>query len=188
MEEDYEKRLVQIIRMQDWITDALVAVRDLRLPDWYIAAGAVRNTVWNYLHDFPTTAHQKDVDVIYFDVNDLKGMRESDSENMLKKKILSLNWEVVNQARAHLFDHASTKRPSVKSSSESIAYWSETPTCVGIRLELDDSLTVCAPHGLADLMNLIVRPIPQPYQSRPLYEKRISEKNWSKQWPKLRIL
>jgi len=188
MTNQYETKLIQIVRQQDWLMGALKAVRDLRLPDCYIAAGAVRNSVWNYFHNLPTTSYQQDVDVVYFDSSDINGEREKASEEILKNKLPNLKWEVVNQARGHLFEHGQKVRPPVRSSCESIAYWSETPTCIGVRLEDDDTFTICAPHGLDDLMNLVVKPLPQPYQNMHLYQERIAEKNWDKFWPKLRIV
>ena len=44
----------------------LQAVRALQLPDCFIAAGFVRNMVWDALHDYPLTP-LNDVDVIYYD-------------------------------------------------------------------------------------------------------------------------
>ncbi|HEC67075.1 MAG TPA: nucleotidyltransferase family protein [bacterium] len=189
MKNQNELKLIQIIRQQDWLVDALKAARNLQLPDWYIAAGAIRNTVWNYLHNLPTTSHQNDVDVVYFDGSDMQGKRERKSEKLLKSKYPNLKWEVVNQARAHLFGHSpNTKRPAAKSSCESIAYWTETPTCVGLRLENDDTFTICAPHGLDDLMNFVVQPPPKPYQDLALYQKRADSKKWDTFWPKLKIM
>ncbi len=45
MTNQYEAKLIQIIRQQGWLMGALKNVRDLKLPDWYIAAGAIRNTI-----------------------------------------------------------------------------------------------------------------------------------------------
>lgn len=183
---EHEEKLVQIIRQQGWLMEALKEVHDLKLPDWYIAAGAIRNTIWNHLHNFQTNGYQQDIDVVYFDSSDMDGEGEKISEDILKKSSPNLKWEVVNQARAHLFKKGPPHPP--KSSCESIAYWSETPTCVGIRLEDDGRITVCAPHGLTDLMNLIVRPVPRPYQNLSLYRKRAGEKRWEEFWPKLKII
>src|SRR3989344_9254644 len=105
MTEKYEETLAHIIKEQPWLMEALGNVRDLKLPDWYIAAGAIRNTIWNYLHNMPTTSHQQDIDVVYFDSSDMNGEREKNSEEILRKKSPNLKWEVVNQARAHLFEH-----------------------------------------------------------------------------------
>jgi len=181
-------QFIEIITHQDWLIETLRDVRSLNLPGWYIAAGAIRNTVWNYFHDYPTKSNQNDIDVVYFDLKDMKGNKEKIYEEKLKQINSDLNWEVVNQARAHLFKQSPNfTRTPAKSSCDAIAYWSETPTCIGVRLEDNDSLTICSPHGLTDLMDLVVRPVPKPYQDLFLYRKRIAEKNWNKTWPNLKI-
>ncbi len=181
MSENSKLELIQIIKNEEWLMEALRNVRSLKLPDWYIAAGAIRNTVWNVLHGYGGDSNIKDIDVAYFDILDTSGKRETESENELRKFNPSLMWEVKNQARKSIM------RSKINSSSESIAYWSEISTCVGIRLEKDYSIVICAPHGIEDLMNLIVRPIPIPYQNLDLYKKRVEEKGWEKTWPKLKI-
>ncbi len=185
----YEEDLIKIVREQDWLMKLLQATRELDLPDCYIAAGAIRNTVWNHLHGFPTQTNQQDVDVVYFDPSDLRKEKAESYQEVLGSRIPNVRWEVKNQARAHLMEcNKEFARRPAKSSCEAMAYWSETATGVGVRLEKDNSLTIVAPHGLDDLMNLIVRPVPEPYQFLPLYEKRVREKNWQTIWPKLTIL
>ncbi len=185
---NYEERLKAIIREQTWLIGALETVRSLNLPDWYIAAGAIRNTVWDFLHGFKERTPLNDIDVAYFDSSDMEGVKERESESKLKIINSFIMWEVINQARGHLFQHGDEiKRPPVKSSCDSIAYWSETPTCVGVRLEQNNSLTICAPHGLSDLLELRVRPIPQPYRDLNLYKRRMQEKKWDQRWPNLNI-
>ncbi len=189
MNNSEEKELIKIIKQQPWLIEALEQAKSLNLPDWYIAAGAIRNTVWNYYHKFPTDKNQNDVDVVYFDPKDMKGKKEKEYENKLKSINPKLNWEVVNQARAHLFKTNLKKDiPASKSSCETISHWTETATCTGIRLQKDNSFTICAPYGLSDLMKLIVKPIPKPYQDLPLYKERITKKKWKKIWPRLSIL
>lgn len=185
----YEEDLIQIVREQNWLMELLKATRELDLPDCYIAAGAIRNTVWNHLHGFPTQTNQHDVDVAYFDSSDILGENAESYQQALISRVPNVCWEVVNQAGAHLMGcNTEFARRAAKSSGEAMAYWSETPTGVGVRLERDDSFTVAAPHGLDDLMNLVVRPVPKPYQSRQLYERRVREKRWQIIWPRLIIL
>ncbi|MBI2103075.1 nucleotidyltransferase family protein [Candidatus Woesearchaeota archaeon] len=185
---NYEENLTCIIRGQDWLMDLLRATRELHLPDWYVAAGAIRNTVWNVLHGYPSELHQNDVDVVYFDSHDLAGRKAEEYERRLRKAFPQRKWEVVNQAGAHLMECTRhLGRPAAASSGEAIAYWTETPTCVGVRLEINDSLTVCAPHGLEDLMTMKVRPSPKPYQDWDSYQQRMSEKRWDLIWPHLVI-
>ncbi len=180
-----EKQLEEIIRAEDWLMECLKAVRDLELPDVYIAAGAIRNTVWNVLHDFPGDANQKDIDVVYFDPND-SVEREEELEKTLKQKISQQEWEVKNQAHTHKLKCTNSRKPA-SSSTDSIAYWPEIPTCIGARLEINDSITITAPYGLEDLFNLIVTPIPEPKQNIELYKMRYHKKQWQKTWPKLKI-
>lgn len=176
-----QEKLIKIIVNQAWLMEILSHVRDLDLPDWYVAAGTIRNTIWNYLHGYDTHKNQNDIDVVYFDPHNLSIAKEKESEEILKNISPHLIWEVKNQARKNPMG------PQVGSACRSIAFWSETPTCVGVRLENDNTLTICAPHGLDDLFNLVVRPIPKPYQRLELYQERIKKKQWDKIWPKLRI-
>lgn len=185
MIDEYEAEIIKIVEQQDWLMNLLKIVRDLKLPDWYIAAGAIRNTIWNYLHGFPTNLNQNDVDVIYFNPKDITPEADLNIWNELCKIDPNTDWNVFNQARAHIKNNK--KDQQVYSTKEGISYYSEISNCVGVRLENNDDLKICAPHGLGDLMNLIVQPIPKPYQDLALYKERINKKRWDKIWPKLKI-
>ena len=47
--------------------DILTIIRDLELKDSWLAAGSVRNFIWNLLSDKPAFDRETDVDVIFFD-------------------------------------------------------------------------------------------------------------------------
>jgi len=182
----FTEDLEMIVREQSWLMNCLRLVRDLNLPDWYIMGGTIRNMVWNYMHNYPTDLHQNDIDIFYFDELDMEGKKEVISKKLLISKNKDFQWDVVNQARVHLFKIIPNRR-KVVSSGESIAFCSETASCVGIRLEKDDSLTICAPHDLSDLFNLVLRSVPEPYTLIELYERRLKEKGWFEKWPKLQV-
>ncbi|OWA07084.1 hypothetical protein B9W68_21355 [Streptomyces sp. CS227] len=61
-----------------------------------------------------------------------------------------------------------------------------TPTtcCLGIRLEPDDHWRVYAPHGLADVFNLVLRPNPV-LAPREVYEAKAER--WRGECPELRV-
>ena len=179
-----EKQLIKIIKKQEWLMELLREVRKLKLPDWYIAAGTIRNTVWDYLHNKERTP-LNDIDIVFFDDSDQE--REENAKKILAKKFPGQEFELINQAKTHLFE-ANKNRPKIHSSCEAISFFSETATCVGVRLEDDDSFTVCAVHGLDDLMNLIVQHSPTYHQSMEIYFNRVKEKKWKQIWPKLKIL
>ena len=53
--------------------EQLRAARALALPDWCIAAGFVRNRVWDHLHGIVPARLPADIDVIYYDAGDPLG-------------------------------------------------------------------------------------------------------------------
>ena len=54
--------------------------------------------------------------------------------------------------------HVSKDLPQHASTSDSMTYWLETVTAVGVRLESDDTITVVAPLGTDDLLGLLLPP------------------------------
>jgi hypothetical protein len=185
MIQSLEPKFLEIIKSDEELLRLLDIVNTLNLPDSFIAAGAVRNLVWDTLHDKSSRTPLKDVDVVFFDSANVDPKRDLDLRNKLRGIDASVNWDVVNQARSHIM---TPSRKSASSTASGIAYWSETPTCVGVRRNNSGTFTICAPHGLHDLMNLVVRPVPKPWKDVALYNSRISEKNWKSIWPKLSIV
>jgi len=188
MDEELRKKLIEIIRGDEELIHLMKIVRELDLPEVFIAAGAVRNLAWDSLHGYENRTPLNDIDVVYFDSNNIDSERDLEIWKKLCEIEPNVNWEVFNQGRAHLEVGSNNFQKPVSSTEEGIAYWIETPTCVGARLEEDDSVTICAPHGIEDLMSLIVRPVPKPYEDLEIYKKRNSEKKWKKIWPKLRFI
>ena len=162
----------------------LRAARALGLPDWCIAAGFVRNRVWDHLHGIALPRPPADIDVLYFDATDLSRDREAEHEKRLDVLLPGLPWQVRNQARMHVPKNL----PQHRSTSDSMTYWLETVTAVGVRLEADDSLTVIAPLGTDDLLGLRCRPTAFGRTRRDEYEARIASKRWRELWPKVRFL
>ena len=63
-------RVIELIESDVLRLSALECVRLLDLPECYIAAGFVRNLVWDDLHHKSEPTPLNDVDVIYFDLNE----------------------------------------------------------------------------------------------------------------------
>ncbi|MSR86057.1 nucleotidyltransferase family protein [Candidatus Woesearchaeota archaeon] len=172
----------QIVLDEKWLLNILRSVRALDLPDWYLAAGVIRNTVWDVLHGYKKRTKLNDIDLVYFDPKKKGG--EKEIEEKLHKLYPKYTFEVVNQAMVH---EIYTLKPAVKSACGGIATFVETPTCVGVRLEDDDSLLVCAPYGLEDLFTFHVQKVSLPFISEELFTQRVTKKNWKKILPKLVI-
>jgi hypothetical protein len=161
----------------------LHAARTLGLPDWCIAAGFVRNRVWDHLHGISPPREPADIDVLYYDAADLS----KETEQALEARLSALEpapWQIRNQARMHVWKQLQQH----KSTADSMTYWLETVTAVGVRLEADDSLTVIAPLGTDDLINLYCRPTAYGRTRLDEYEARIAAKRWRDLWPKVRFV
>jgi hypothetical protein len=63
-------KIIQLIKRDKLRLDALESVFLLNLPQCYLAAGFVRNLVWDYLHNKDSSTPLNDFDVIYFDPNE----------------------------------------------------------------------------------------------------------------------
>lgn len=164
--------------------EQLRAVRTLGLPDWCIAAGFVRNRVWDHLHGIRPPRPPADIDVLYYDAGDLSKEPEARYEAQLGGLKPGLPWQVRNQARMHVWKGL----PQHKSTADSMTYWLETVTAVGVRLEADGALTVIAPLGVDDLVNLRCQPTAFGRTRRDEYENRVASKRWRELWPKVRFL
>src|SRR5919201_6845633 len=73
----------RILRSNEWLMSVLHAARAVDLPDWFVGAGAIRNTVWDYLHGYTMPTPLADVDVVFFDPQDLTPARDAAAETHL---------------------------------------------------------------------------------------------------------
>ncbi|MFO1252381.1 MAG: nucleotidyltransferase family protein [Inhella sp.] len=187
MNADLAERLRTLARAEPRLMRALQAARELGLQDWYIAAGAVRNPVWDRL--FGCISPAGDVDLVYFDAADTDPQRDRALQSQLQARAPEWDWEVVNQAGVHhwyeaAFGHAIAPYQSL---ADALASWPETATAVGLRLEPDEHLTVLAPLGLQDLFRGVLRRNPAGGKVAQ-FQQRLVDKRFLQRWPGLRLL
>lgn len=165
-ESQLEQQLKNIFANSE-IIPVLRLIRDANLPDWWLAGGAVRNTVWRHLFPDNCSLAIKDFDVAFFDKN---GSR--DGEKLAKKWLCEqlpfVEFDVKNQAsfgvwRDWHFTFTSTE--------DGIRHWLHTATAVGIKIDDEDEISVLAPYGLSDLLAGIVRPTPYCAKAKAAEEK-----------------
>ena len=166
------------------VSSVLELAPKLNLPNWYLGAGAICQTVWNELHGFPLEQGIKDCDVVYFDTD----ISEKAQDHFVQssKKIfakLPIEVEITNEARVHLwYEEQFGKAISPYTSTEdAINTWPTTASSVGVRYE-GDKFVVYAPCGLNDMMRQIIRPN-KGLITKEVYEKKA--KRWQQAWPKL---
>ena len=178
-----EQRLMQLIRSSDRVMALLRAVRSVGLEHWCIAAGTIRNLVWDDLHGYDSPTLPSDVDVLIYDSE-----ASTDLEKSVEAKLVTLvpevMWEVVNQATIHHYTGDHDPYPSIE---QAMSRWADLVTAVGARLTHEDDIEIVAPAGLVDLFNLVVRPNLATPTSAAVYRERMATKGWRQQWPMLTI-
>ena len=147
MVDDAEQFVKDTLTHSSWHMECLHAVRDIDLPDWAIGAGFVRNAVWDRLHGFTDPTPLADIDVLFFDPQDVSHDSEREIECSLTSVFPARPWSVRNQARMHI---RNGDLP-YGSMAHALSFWLETPTCVAVRLEESGGLRIFAPFGLGEL-------------------------------------
>jgi hypothetical protein len=179
-----EEFIINLIKNNQWRMKVLETVRSLNLPNWLVGAGFVRNPVWDALHNLEKQTPINDIDVAYFDSNDVSEESENKYQETLSKK-LSADWSVTNQARMAKINNQTANYVSTE---DAIAHWPETATAIGVTMLPDDTLKVIAPHGLHDLFSLKLRMTPDFGDGREAFLNRVEKKQWLSKWPKLEIV
>jgi hypothetical protein len=182
--------LTELVLASDWLVNLLRIVAALDLPDCWIGAGAVRDLVWDIRFGSGfDPAGIADVDVVFFDSDDLRAEKEHDIERRLRELEPSINWDVKNQARVHLWFEARFGHPAdpLTSTTDGVSTWPETATAVAVRLRSDGRLDIAAPFGLDDLLGGVwrgnfVR------VSESEYRARLERKQPHRRWPGVVVL
>ncbi|WP_229506130.1 nucleotidyltransferase family protein [Paenibacillus sp. 1001270B_150601_E10] len=179
-EDMYQRQAEAFVRANAAMMEALKHVRALHLPQGYIAAGFVRNYIWNQLHDRNELAPINDTDVVYYDSDQLDEAVDLAYEAKLEERDPFWKWSVKNQARMHIRNQILP----YSSVEDALSKWPETATAVGVRLNADDALEWVCPWGFADMMEMKVRKSPL-FSDEVYYNHRVQSKGWLTRWPML---
>jgi uncharacterized protein len=158
------------------------------LPDCWLVAGCLAQTVWNDAFGLPATHGISDIDLVYFDGQDLSAETEAGHAVGLRTLFADLGlWiDAKNEARVHLW-HAEKFGNSLApyvSTEDAIATFPTTATAVGVQPRAG-ALHVFSPYGLSDLLGLIVRPNKKQI-TRSIYDAKVMK--WQAKWPGLRVV
>ncbi|MCS6127474.1 nucleotidyltransferase family protein [Shewanella baltica] len=192
-------------RLLKWITQDCERVRALELvlqcakvhsmPQWCLAAGFVRNLVWDRLHGFELSP-LNDIDLIYFCPLDISPERDLVIETYLNQLAPELPWSVKNQARMHTRNQDTAYTSCV----DAMAYWPELETAIGVSYQVVDvesdnqtvgminhpasyDIELVAPFGLNSLFALKLSANPK--RSLSVFDHRVATKGWLTRYPLL---
>lgn len=160
---------------------------EIQLPDCWLAAGAVAQTVWNHRLGHAPDYGINDIDIVYFDPDNLTKAAEDAEERRIHSVFADtpVAFDVKNEARVHLW-YASRFGQEIapyRSTRDAIATFPTTATAIGVR-KVDRRFEISAPYGLDDLHRLIVRPN-KVQITEPIYRAKVAR--WRNLWPALDI-
>jgi len=136
--------------------------------------------VWDHLHGYKVRTPLNDVDVVWFDVNRVQPYYDEYFQDKLVAIEPTVNWEVINQARAHRF----LNRNPYRNMGHAITTWVDKATAVACRLD-KTGLMIITGYGLESLWALELECV---IKERNIFEARIRDKRWLETWPKLRVI
>ncbi|AHM75122.1 nucleotidyltransferase family protein [Yersinia hibernica] len=182
-----QQQIIHWLRADPYRMHALLLARELGLHQWYLAAGFVRNLVWDKLHGYSSPTPLNDIDLVYFDEEDASEQRDLQLEKQLLQmppfQGIPLPWSVKNQARMHLY----TGRWPYTSTEDAISYWVEVETAIGAKLTANGDIELLAPLGLEALFAHTITLNPKNGEI-DTYNQRVKSKGWQRHWPQLRLV
>jgi uncharacterized protein len=182
------QRLAAALRQNRSLWQILCRFDEIALPDAWLVAGAVAQTVWNLSLGRPAEHGIKDVDLVYFDATDFSLEAEVAQEQRLRRqfKTLPVQLDVKNEARVHLWYHRTFgySIPPYSSTKAAIDTFPTTATSIGVCWRAS-RFECYAPFGLDDLFSLAVRPN-KAQVTVAIYEAKLAR--WRNQWPELTYL
>ena len=185
---DQEDLLRPILARSPIVTTVVDRWSEIALPDCWLVAGCLAQTVWNDAFGQPAMHGISDIDLVYFDGNDLSQETEAGHATRVRALLADLGlWiDVKNEARVHLWyaEKFGNVLAPYTSTEDAITTFPTTATAIGVQPR-PDGLHVFAPYGLSDLLGMIVRPNKKQI-TQAIYDAKV--KKWQARWPGLRIV
>ncbi len=185
---------IEVLRRTLMANQELWHVLDI-LPDGcWVGAGAVMQNVWNCLDDRPWNEGLKDIDILYFDEEDLSSDAEQtracelqaiyDSNPLTGHTRFEL--DVVNVARVHVwYEQIFGKRIKPYTSvAHSVSSWPTLCSMIAVNREKEE-FNIIAPVGLYDMYCGLVRPN-KLLITKDIYIEKVTR--WKHVWPWITVL
>lgn len=134
--EDEAARFRLALQRNTTLLEVLRRAATMDLSGWYLAAGAITQTVWNMVTNQPAETGIDDYDLVYFDDSDLSWEAE-DKVIQAGDKVfgsLPVRVEIRNQARVHLWYADRFGIPGCRhmSTEGAIASWLSGTALIGV--------------------------------------------------------
>ena len=182
---------IEILNKNKELIDILNYVDELKLNNYYISAGSIFQTIWNYLDNRDINYGIKDIDIIYHNINDILVDTDIKYYEMIQDYSNNMGYkyeiDVSNEARMHLWkkEHEGIDIKPYISSEDAIKRWIATIHAIGITKN-NGNIKIYAPYGLSDIYSKTIRPIKHIDNNENLYNNKV--KSWSKRFDNLNIV
>jgi len=153
-----ELKLQQLIKSVPELMETAEACRDVGLPNFYIAGGAITQLIWNSLDEKELLDKVKDFDIVYFDKSN--AVSEELLERSITKRIRhSVKVDLKNQATMHerYLQRFGCSIAAYVRVEQGIDSWLSAFS-IGFTLDSYGGLVIYAPYGLEDAFNMFVKP------------------------------
>ncbi len=161
--------------------ECLLAAKEYMEHEWYLAAGFVRNLIWDKLQNYKEMTPLNDIDLIYFNPSCVSNEQDREIEGALDSSMPTFNWSVKNQARMAL-KHG---HEPYTNCIEAMSYWPEIQTAVGATVLKEGEIDVRSPFPANEVIRLAASRNSKCTSN--VFDSRVTEKRWSKLWPELEI-
>lgn len=182
---------IDILKKNDELMKILDYIEEMELPNFYIVAGSIYQTIWNYCDGRPLNNGNKDLDIVYFDLEHLDKEYEASLEKKLRdffeEQGLNYEFDLHNEARMHLWkkDNENPYLDHYESSEQAINIFAVTVQAVGLTKRAGE-MRIYAPYGLSDIFSKTVRPIKHANAWKDYYDKKVE--SWSHRFEGLNIV
>ncbi|MFM2610306.1 nucleotidyltransferase family protein [Vibrio chagasii] len=179
------KQLEYLIHQVPELIETAKVCREVGLPNFYIAGGAITQVIWNSIENKPLLDQVKDFDIVYFDSSQIAS--EDEFKNRIRSQLSHIvDIDVKNQATIH--ERYSTKFGCSIQPYECVEQGIESwlsAFAIGFTIERLDHIRIFSPYGLEDAFNMLIKP----------NKRAMTEENYNKmtasykaRWPKVRVL
>ena len=184
-------KVISIIQENQQLMKILDYISSIGLPNYYVAAGCVFQTIWNKLDGKDLNYGIKDIDVIYYNAENLSRDTDLKYQELIndycKKQKYDYEIDVANEARMHIWkkEKFGIDTAPYLSSEDAIDKWVATTHAIGVTKD-DSGIRIYAPYGLSDIFNKVIRPIKHEYNTKEMYEGKA--KSWNERFTGLKII
>ncbi|WP_028280453.1 nucleotidyltransferase family protein [Arthrobacter sp. H5] len=185
---DDEQLFLDLIQRNRINSEILTLAPQLGVPDWWLTAGALFQTVWNVLEGRDPASDIRDYDLFYFD-EDTSYEAENAVISLARTLFqhLGVVVEVRNEARVHIWyqDHFGVPAMPFVSTRDAIDHFAAKTCCFAVTAMEDGSLATYAPFGYRDIFER--RVVPNPVLA-PKDVFDVKTARWRAEWPSLTVL